>query len=188
MCAENVASGLVEGVERERPRTGPDVRSQGGRADVRAHFFDLLKGARGPRLERRRAEREDAVFVGFAEGAVARMEYRRDDFRAENADAGRQAAVQGSAEVGGWNGGRKGKGRNLAKRVDAGVGATGALGKDALACSAMDCIREQPLDGRQAGLDLPSMVGCPVIGEDELPLLHGDALHGNTGGKLSVFS
>jgi hypothetical protein len=24
------------------------------------------------------------------------------------------------------------------------------------------------------------MVGCPIVGEDELPLLHGDALHGNT--------
>lgn len=112
---------------------------------------------------------------------MACMEFRRDDFRAEDADTGWQAAVEGAAEVGGWNGGRKGKGGNLAKRVDAGVGATGALGKDALARGAMDCIRKQPLDGRQAGLDLPSMVGCPVVGEDELPLLHGDALHGNTG-------
>src|ERR1039458_2125508 len=92
MCAENVASSLVEGVARERPGTGPDVGSQRGRADVRTHFFDLLKGARGPRFEQCRAEREDAVFVGFAEGAVARMELRRDDFRAEDADAGRQAA------------------------------------------------------------------------------------------------
>src|ERR1035438_5858457 len=147
MCAENVASGLVEGVERERPGTGPDIGSQGGRADDRTHFFDLLKGpgVQGPRFELRRAEREDAVFVGFAEGAVARMEFRRDDFRAEDADAGRQAAVEGSAKVGGWNGGRKGKGGNLAKRVDAGVGATGALGKDALARGAMDCIREQEI-------------------------------------------
>jgi len=66
--------------------------------------------------------------------------------------------------------------------VDAGVGAAGPLREDALAGGAVDGVSERALDRRQAGLNLPSVKGCAVVGEGELPVLHGDALDGITRG------
>ncbi len=64
--------------------------------------------------------------------------------------------------------------------MDTGVGATGTLRKDALADGAMDGVGEQALDGGQVGLNLPAAVRGSIVGEDELPVGHGDQLHGIT--------
>jgi hypothetical protein len=68
-------------------------------------------------------------------------------------------------------GAASGKEATWAEGVDAGVGAAGALREDALAGGAVDGVGERALDGGQAGLDLPSVVGGSVVGEGELPVL-----------------
>lgn len=44
----------------------------------------------------------------------------------------------------------------------------------------MDGLRESALNSGEVGLDLPTVVGGPVVGEDELPVRHGDDLDGIT--------
>ncbi len=67
----------------------------------------------------------------------------------------------------------EGEGGDLGEGVDAGVGAAGALGEDGFAGDAVDCLGECALDGGQAGLNLPAVVGGSVVGEDGLPVRHG---------------
>lgn len=113
------------------------------------------------------------------------MEGGWDDFRGQDADAGRETAVEGAVEVGGRDGGGESEGGNLAQGVDSSIGTTGALGKDALADGALDGVCEHTLDGVQAGLDLPSTVGGSIVGEGELPVHHGDGMDGITKGEWS---
>ena len=48
----------------------------------------------------------------------------------------------------------------------------------------MDGVGEQALDGGEVGLDLPSAVRGAIVGEGELPVRHGDKLHGITKGEV----
>src|SRR5580693_8978348 len=77
--AQDVSGGAVQGAKIERPGTGPDVRGEGWRADV------ALAVLRWPFAVGRGAQREDPVLVGFAEGAVARVEARGNELGAEDA-------------------------------------------------------------------------------------------------------
>jgi hypothetical protein len=94
-----------------------------------------------------------------------------------------EAAVEGAVQVGGGDGGVQREGGDLGEGVDTGVGAAGALREDALAGGAVDGVGEQALDGGEVGLDLPSAVRGAVVGESELPVRHGDELHGITAGE-----
>jgi hypothetical protein len=107
------------------------------------------------------------------------MEVRGNDFGREDADAGREAAVERAVQVGGWDGRCEDKTGDLGEGVDSGVCATGALREDALADGAMEGIGEQALDGRQVGLNLPASVRRSIVGEHELPVGHGDAFRPN---------
>ena len=129
---------------------------------------------------RSRAAGEDAVLVGFAEGVVAGVEVFGDGLDGEDADAGGKGAVEGAMEVGGGDGDGEGEGGDLGEGVDAGVGAAGALREDGFAGDAVDGLGESALDGGEVGLDLPTVVGGSVVGEDELPVRHGADLHGIT--------
>jgi hypothetical protein len=51
--------------------------------------------------------------------------------------------------------------------MDAGVGASGALGQKLLSGEALDGLRQGTLDGGLAGLDLPAVKGGAIIGEGE---------------------
>jgi hypothetical protein len=64
--------------------------------------------------------------------------------------------------------------------VDAGIGAAGALREDGFAGDVADGAGEGALDGGEVGLDLPAVVGGAVVGEDDLPVRHEDALDGIT--------
>ena len=156
MGAEDVGGGLLEGVEVEIEAAGPDEGGEHGRADDAAGF----------------AAGEDAVLVGLAAGAVAGVEFGRDGFDGEDADAGGEGAVEGAMEVGGGDGDGEGEGGDLAEGVDAGVGAAGALGEDGFAGDVVDGAGEGALDGGQAGLDLPAVEGGSVVREDGLPVRH----------------
>jgi len=57
--------------------------------------------------------------------------------------------------------------------VDAGVGAARALGENGFSGDAVDGLGECALDGGEIGLDLPTVVRGPVVGEYELPVRHG---------------
>ena len=111
---------------------------------------------------------------------MAGVEVWRNRLDGEDADAGREAAVEGAVEVGCGDGCSEGEGGDLGEGVDAGVGAAGALGEDAFAGDAVDGVGERALDGGQAGLDLPAVEGGAVVGEGELPVRHAYALDGNT--------
>ena len=107
----------------------------------------------------------------------------RDGFDDEDTDAGGKAAVEGAEQVGGGDGRGEREAGDLGEGVDASVGAAGTLGEDALAGGAVDGVGEQALDGGKVGLDLPSAVGGSIVGEGELPVRHGDQMHGNTKGE-----
>ncbi len=153
VSAEDVGGGLLEEGEVERKRAGPDVGSEHGGADAFAG--------------------EDAVLVGFAEGAVAGVEVWRCGGDGEDADAGRESVVEGAVEIGGGDGDGEGEGGYLGEGVDTGVGASGALGKYVFAGDAVDGLCECALDGGELGLDLPAVVGGSVVAEDDLPVRHG---------------
>ncbi len=73
------------------------------------------------------------------------------------------------------------EGCNLGKRMNARIGATGALGKDALANCAKYDIRKNSLNGWEVRLDLPAMIESAVIRNRELKVRHKSAvLDGNT--------
>jgi len=166
MGAEDVPCGVIEGRKIDGPWARPDVRGEDRWAD------EIGFKVRYSRLERGSAEREDAVLVRLADGAVTGVEDRRNGFDGEDADAGRKAAVEGALEIGCGN--RRGERErgDLSERVYAGVGAARALRKYSLAYSAVDGVGEEPLHGGQAGLDLPSVEGRAIVGECELPVSH----------------
>lgn len=84
-------------------------------------------------------------------------------------------------EVGGGDGDGEGDGGDLSQGVDAGVGAARALRENGFAGDAVDGLRQGALNGREIGLNLPSVVGGSVVGEDEFPVRHGTDLDGITG-------
>ena len=145
-------------------RRAPVAAMNGAPGQVQGSRF----GVRG--MERRG---EDAVLVGLAEGGVAGMEGGGDGFDGEDTDAGGKAAVEGAVQVGGGDGRGEREAGDLGEGVNAGVGAAGALGEDALAGGAVDGVGEQALDGGKVGLDLPSAVRGAIVGEGELPVRHG---------------
>ena len=100
--------------------------------------------------EQMRSPREDAVLVGFAEGAVAGVEVFGDGFDGEDADARGKGAVEGAMEIGGGDGDGEGEGGDLGEGVDAGVGAAGALGEDGFAGDVVDGLRRE-CPGRWGG-------------------------------------
>src|SRR5271170_5170784 len=155
-----MGGGLLEDGEVERIAADPYVRGKHGGADA--------------------ITREDAVLVGFAEGVVSGVEVFGDGFDREDANAWGKGAVEGAMEVGGGDGYSEGEGGDLGEGVDPGVGAARALRQDGLARDVVDYLRESALDGGEVGLDLPTVVGGPVVGEDELPVRHGDDLDGIT--------
>ena len=76
-------------------------------------------------------------------------------------------------EIGGGDGYGEGEGGDLCEGVDAGVGASRALGKNGFSSDAMDGFCEGALDSGEIGLDLPTVEWGSVVGEDELPMRHG---------------
>ena len=154
--AEDVRCGLLEDGEIERRAAGPYVGGEHGGADA-------IVAAAG----------EDAVLVGFAQGAVSGVEVVGDGFDGEDADAWGKGAVEGAMKVGRGDGDGEREGRDLGEGVDPGVGAAGALGEDGFAGNAVDGVGEGALDGGEVGLNLPSVVGGSVVGEDDLPVRHG---------------
>jgi hypothetical protein len=123
---------------------------------------------------------EDAVLVGFAECAVAGVKVFGDGFYGENADACRECAVESAMKICGRDGGRQGEGGDLGKGVDASVRATGALGENGFSGDAMDGLGECALNGWKGGLNLPAVIGCSIVGENDLPVRHGDDWDGIT--------
>jgi hypothetical protein len=88
--------------------------------------------------------------------------------------------VESTIKIRRGDGDGEGEGGHLTEGVDAGVGAAGALREDSFAGHALDCLRQSALDGGEAGLDLPTVVGGSVVGEDEFPVRHEVDLDGIT--------
>jgi hypothetical protein len=153
----------LEDREVEREATGPDVGGEHGRADASVV-----------------AAGKDAVFVCFSPRAVAGVEVFGDSFDREDANARGQGVVEGTIKIRRGDGDGEGEGGHLTEGVDAGVGAAGALRENSFAAHALDCLRQSALDSGEAGLDLPTVVGGAVVGQDEFPVRHGVDLDGIT--------
>jgi len=79
-------------------------------------------------------------------------------------------------KAGGGDGRLDGERCNLSEGVDACVGATGALGEYGFSGDVEDGFGERSLHGWKAGLYLPSVKRCPIVGEDCLPKRHTDVI------------
>jgi hypothetical protein len=166
--ADHVGGGGVEGGEVQRPGAGPDIRRESGRADEFVPRFEVP----GSKFGEGSAQGEDAVFVCFAQGAVAGVEICGNEFGGEDADAWGQAAIEGPVKIRGRDGCGERKGGYLAEGVHASIGATGTLGQDALTSDVVEGVGEKALDGGQAGLHLPAVVGRAVVSERDFPVRH----------------
>ena len=126
----------------------------------------------------------DAVVIALGEGGVAGVEFRGHLIGGEDADGGGKTVIEDDAEVCDRNGAGGLKGRDLGEGMDAGVGASGALGQKLLSGEALDGLRQGTLDGGLAGLDLPAVKGGAIIGEGEF---ESARVHGVTGLTLQGF-
>ena len=95
MGASDVVGGVLEDGEVEGKGAVPDVGREHGRADACRRRVGWWAGGDAG---------EDAVLVGFAEGAVAGVEVFGGLLDGEDADAGWEGAVEGAMEVGGGDG------------------------------------------------------------------------------------
>jgi hypothetical protein len=75
-------------------------------------------------------------------------------------------------EVVGGDGGVEFEGRYLGEGVDAGVGTSGALREDGLACDQKDSFGQGSLDGGESGLNLPAVKRGAIVSEGNLPAGH----------------
>lgn len=104
---------------------------------------------------------------------MAGVEVRGDLLDGEDANAGREDAVEGAVEVEGGDGDVQREGGDLGEGVNSGVGAAGALGEHGFAGDVKDGLGQGALDGGEVGLDLPAVVGRAVVGEGGFPVGHG---------------
>src|SRR3546814_18510407 len=63
--------------------------------------------------------------------------------------------------------------RDLPERMDAGIGASGALYRDPFAGEGEYCLLDRLLHGRAVRLALPADEGAAVVFDDDLPTRHG---------------
>src|ERR1700722_4690627 len=147
------ARARLERIERKRPRAGVDVAGEEGRAEER----------------RRICCAQDAVFVSFGDGGMARMKGALDSFGFGDADRWRKCAIDGAEQIAGRDGGAKSEACNLRERVDPGVGAAGALRERRFSRDAAERRLKLTLDGWKAGLHLPALEVGSVVGQCELP-------------------
>ena len=123
----------------------------------------------------------DAVVIALGAGGVAGMEAFRHFIDGEDANGGGKPVVEHDAEVCGRNGAGGLKGCDLGEGVNAGVGASGALGQKLLSGEALDGVGQSALDGGLAGLNLPAVEGRAVIGEREFESAGAHRSHGFQG-------
>ncbi len=90
-------------------------------------------------------------------------------FRLQNADRGRQGPVQGAVQVFRRNGRLQSETGHLGQRMDAGVGASRALGQGRFAGDMAKRRLQLALDGTFAGLHLPAVEIGAVVGQGQLP-------------------
>jgi hypothetical protein len=173
VSADDVVGCLVEEGEVEGKMAVPDVGGKHGGTDSGRGVW----GSRG-------AGGKDTVFVYFSAGGVACVEVFGGVVEGEDTDGGWEGTVEGDVEVGGGDGGVEGERGYLGEGVDAAVGASGALGEYGLSGDVVDGLGEGSLDSGKSGLDLPTMEGGAVVGEDGFPNRHEDALDGITTGRI----
>jgi len=113
---------------------------------------------------------KDSIFVALGQDAVPSVEVRTGVLGAQDADRGRQSAIECAVEVSGGNGRSQLEGRHLRASMNSGVCASAALGKDTFSGEALDGRGELALNSDVIRLDLPTVKICAVVGECELPV------------------
>jgi hypothetical protein len=101
---------------------------------------------------------------------VAGVEVGWGVFGSEHSNRRWKRPVQSAVEIFRRDGRGQLTGCDLGLCMDPGVGASAALGQDALPGDALDGVGQLALNGEVAGLDLPAVEIGSVIGEGELPI------------------
>ena len=116
--------------------------------------------------------REDAVFVSFGDGRMARMKWcvARVLVSSMRMEAG-SVRLRARCRFSGGIGARRVEAGHLGQGVDSGIGAAGALGQRRFAGDAAESGLQFALDGGLAGLHLPALEASAIVGEGYFPSL-----------------
>ncbi len=112
------------------------------------------------------------VAIDFAAGGPASVEVRAHFLGGHNANRGRQQRVQRAVKFGSGKSRLRAKAADLAQRVDAGVGAPGAVELHIFLRDAAQHVHDFALDGRFVCLNLPAVEVRAVVGDGELEITH----------------
>ena len=123
----------------------------------------------------------DAIFVSFCDCIKTGVEAGVALAHFGDANVLGQQVVESYAEVGLWNRAIERKGGTDGKRVDACVCAATAHNVNGLAFELPQRFLDLTLDGGEAGLDLPAMVGSAVVADEDAQRAH---VSGGTGAGL----
>ena len=124
----------------------------------------------------------DTVLVSFCNRIVTRVEGCRALADFVDADVIGQEVVECLAEIGFGNWTFEIESGTNGKGVNAGVGASAAHNVDGLAFQLPESFFDAALDGGEAGLDLPAMVGSAVVADEDTQTAHDS---GGTGTGLN---
>jgi hypothetical protein len=109
----------------------------------------------------------DTVVVALGAGGVAGVEVFGHFIHGEYPDGGGETIIEHNAKIRGRDRAFSLEGYDLGEGVDSSVRASGALRQQLLPCQALYGAGQGALNGRLAGLNLPSVEGRAVIGERE---------------------
>lgn len=112
---------------------------------------------------------KNQIPVALRHCAMSRMKSRRGVLRSHNANGRGENAIQGALQIVWRDWSSQLKACNLALGVYSCIGAARSLRQDSFAHDVRNCFCQRALDGRLAGLDLPAVKICPIVGERQLP-------------------
>ena len=113
---------------------------------------------------------KNSVAISFGDSRTTGVKVRRHFFHGKNTDGAGQYIIEGAAEICCRNWRLKHYGCGLGERVDAGIGASGALRKSLFAGQLFNNGHQCPLDGGAIGLDLPSGEVVAVVSQREFEI------------------
>ena len=113
------------------------------------------------------------ITVSLAPRRPARIEIRADLLGAGDSNRRGKQRVQSALKFLRRQWRLRSKAPDLAKRVNAGVGAPGSMQNDVLLGQAPEHSNDFPLNGGLIGLNLPTVKIGAVVGDGELEIAHG---------------
>src|SRR5450759_1422730 len=130
----------------------------------------------------------DPVLIRFRRGVVAGVEVKGRLFHFQYSDIPGQKPVDGLAQIGGRDAVLQIENCDLRKRVDPRVGPSRSHYIDRLAFNFGNDGLDNRLDGHHTGLNLPAVVICAVVSQNDFDSPHRRACQGCAGGREPGFT